>query len=334
MSVLVDADALAPWGWGPFFADALAGRRERDEEEPARVIAEHRIAIDVQAAGGPVRATVTGRLFRAAKRGLEVVPTVGDWVVLSRKGGGAPTADEVLPRKTKLSRKAAGEADVEQLLAANVDVALVVAAIDDPPNVSRIDRYLSLVRGGGVEPLVVLTKADLSGDPAAARASVEAMADGAAVHVVSQTTGEGLAALEQCLVPGRTVVLLGPSGVGKSTLVNRWLGGAVQSVGDVRADGKGRHTTSHRALLRLPAGALVIDTPGMRELALWGEAPGPVDAFEDIAAIAADCRFRDCEHDAEPACAVRAAVEEGRLEAVRWRTYLKLRKEARPRRRS
>jgi ribosome biogenesis GTPase / thiamine phosphate phosphatase len=331
--VKVDREALEPWGWGPFFDEAVAAHGDRGDE-PARVVAEHRIAIDVIAASGPVRATVTGRLFRAAKRGREIVPSVGDWVVLSSKSGGSPTVDAVLARKTKLSRKAAGEAEVEQLLAANVDVAFVVAGLDDAPNLSRIDRYLSLVRSGGVEPVVVLTKADLSVDPIGAGAHVESMSAGAAVHVVSQETGEGLAALERALVPGRTFVLLGPSGVGKSTLVNRWLGDAVMSVGGVRSDGKGRHTTSHRALMRMPGGALVIDTPGMRELALWDADPSGGDAFEDIAALAEGCRFRDCSHDAEPACAVRLAAEEGRLEMVRWRTFLKLAREARPRRRS
>lgn len=321
-----------PWGWGAFFDDALAATAVPGGE-PARVIAEHRIALDVQAAGGPVRVTVPGRLRRAAARGQTVAPSVGDWVVIVRRGGSA-TVEAVLARHTKLSRKAAGEAEVEQVMAANVDSALIVASLDDAPNLRRIERYQALVQGGGAAAVIVLTKADLATDPAAACASVQRAAGGAPVFVVSDRTTEGLAALaalEALLLPGRTFVLLGPSGVGKSTLVNRWLGTDAQSVGHVRADGKGRHTTTQRSLLRLPSGALVIDTPGMRELGLWDDATATADAFEDIGALAAGCRFRDCAHDAEPGCAVRAAVTDGRLAPTRLESYVKLAREARGR---
>ena len=322
-----DRAALEPWGWGAFFEDALAEVGASDAE-PARVVAEHRIAIDVQTTVGPERATVPGRLHRAASRGEAIAPAVGDWVVLDRRPRSL-TVSAVLRRRTKLSRKAAGQVEVEQVLAANVDVAMVVAGLDAPPNLRRIERYLALVRSGGVQPVVVLCKSDLAADPEAARASVVPIAGAAPVYAVSNRSGAGLAALDEVCQPGSTIVLLGPSGVGKSTLVNRWLGDGSQAVAAVRADGKGRHTTTSRSLLRLPSGALVIDTPGMRELALWDAEDTLVDAFEDIEALAADCRFRDCAHDAEPDCAVRRAVDEDRLDRTRWQTFVKLRREAR-----
>lgn len=325
----VDRAALETWGWDAGFEEALAALGASGE--PARVVGVHRIALDVLGAEGTLRVTVPGRMHREAARGRASAPTVGDWVVVSHEA----SVTGVLPRRSKLSRKAAGEAMVEQVLAANVDVALVVDGLDAPPNLRRIERYLALVRSGGVAPVVVLTKSDLSPDAAAAKASVEAVASGAAVHAVSARAGEGLEALDASLVPARTHVLLGPSGVGKSTLVNRWLGSERQSTSDVRADGRGRHTTTQRTLLCLPGGALVLDTPGMKELALWAVEDDDLDqAFEDVEALAVDCRFRDCAHDKEPGCAVRRAVEEGALPPTRLESWLKLRKESRPRRRS
>lgn len=322
-----DRAALEPWGWGPFFDEGLATVASSGEE-PARVVAAHRIALDVQTAAGPVRVTVPGRLHRAASRGEAIAPAVGDWVVLGRRGAGTTVA-AVLPRRSKLSRKAAGQAQVEQVLAANIDVALVVDGLEEPPNLHRIERFLALVRAGSVEPVLVLGKADLSADVESARASVVAIAGGAPVHVVSHRSGLGLSELDAVLVSARTFVLLGPSGVGKSTIVNRWLGEDLQAVRTVRAGGKGRHTTTQRSLLRLPSGALVIDTPGMRELALWEADEGLEEAFDDIEAMGGDCRFRDCTHDVEPGCAVRRAVDEGRLDRVRWESFVKLRREAR-----
>lgn len=326
-----DRRALVPWGWDPAFEEALDALGA-GAGEPARVVGAHRIALDVVAAEGVLRVTVPGRLHRAAARGRAIAPAVGDWVVVTRAGGGATVA-AVLPRRTKLSRKAAGEGVTEQVMAANVDVALVADALDAPLKLRRLERYLALVRSGGVEPMIVLTKADLAAEVTAARASVEAVAGGAPVFVVSALTGDGLAALDAALVAARTHALLGPSGVGKSTLVNRWLGSLVQSVGGLASDGRGRHTTTQRSLLRLPSGALVLDTPGMRELALWGVEESLDDAFADVEALAVDCRFRDCAHDAEPGCAVRRAVEEGRLAPTRIESWLKLRREARARRR-
>lgn len=325
-----DRSALEPWGWDAALEEALAGSGVAGE--PARVVAAHRIALDVQAEGGVIRVTVPGRHRRAAARGQAIAPTVGDWVVVSRAGGGA-TVEAVLPRRSKLSRKAAGEAAIEQVLAANVDTALVTDALDAPLKLRRIERYLAVVQSGGVAAVVVLTKADLASDAAAARASVEAVCGGAPVYVVSVRSGQGLGPLDAALLPGRTHALLGPSGVGKSTLVNRWLGIAAQSVGGLAADGRGRHTTTQRSLLRLPSGALVLDTPGMRELGLWEADETLADAFEDVEALASGCRFRDCAHDAEPDCAVRRAVEEGLLPPTRRESWLKLRREARPRRR-
>ena len=233
------------------------------------------------------------------------------------------------PRASAFVRAAAGTAVVPQVVAANVDVALVVDAV--PPNVRRLERYLALAWESGAEPVVVLTKRDLAdalpGGLDAALADVAAVAPGVRVLATSAVTGEGLDALGGLLAPGRTAVLLGVSGTGKSTLVNRLVGAARMRTGDVRDDGKGRHTTTHRELVRLPGGALLVDTPGMRELRLWDADDGLARAFDDVTSLAAACRFVDCAHDAEPGCAVRAAVDAGTLPAERLASWRALARE-------
>lgn len=319
--------ALRRLGWGQFFQDAfleVAGAGE----EPGRVVVPHRSAFEVASASGELHGTLTGRLLRAIERGEEERPAVGDWVVIdARPAEEAATVRAVLPRRTKLSRKSAGRVAAEQVLAANVDFALLVSSMTSDLNVRRLERYLALVREGGANPVVVLTKSDLCPNPAEVRAEIERAAAGAPVHAVSSFTGEGVAELEGYFGESNTVVLLGSSGVGKSTLINRWLGRDEQVVHEVRVVGKGRHTTTHRELFVRAGGGLVIDTPGMRELGLWEAGEGVKDVFADVEELAAACRFRDCEHSGEPGCAVEEALSNGRVDAERVEAFRKLRRE-------
>ena len=292
---------------------------------PARVLAQHRGAYVVQTPEDERDAEVSGRLQREAVRGG--LPVTGDWVALRLPPHeGVALAEHVLPRRTAVVRKAAGAADVEQVVASNLDVAFIVDALPEP-NLRRLERFLTAAWESGADPVVVLTKSDLEGDVAAAVVAVEGVAAGVPVHPVSSVTGEGFDAVEGYLRPHRTAALLGISGAGKSSLVNRLLGRERQAVGEVRSDGRGRHTTSHRELFLVPGGGLVLDTPGIRELALWDAEEGLEDAFDDVAALAAECRFNDCRHETEPGCAVRAAIEAGTLPPERLESYRKLSRE-------
>jgi len=296
---------------------------------PARVALEHRNAYELLSAHGELAAECTGRLIHSAASRADL-PAVGDWVAV-RLRPGEPRADihAVLPRKTKFSRCAAGDAMTEQIVAANVDTVFLVTALDANFNLRRIERYLAVGWESGAQPVVVLNKADLHPDPAAASAEVESVAIGAPVLALSAARGDGLDALAPWLRPGRTVALLGSSGVGKSTLINALLGATRQRTSAISdAVGKGRHTTTHRELIVAPSGALVIDTPGMRELQLWDVAGDTLDTtFADIASLATRCRFGDCAHRAEPGCAVQAALDDGSLEADRWQSFQKLQRE-------
>jgi ribosome biogenesis GTPase len=240
--------------------------------------------------------------------------------------------EAVLERRSKFSRKAAtGPSNVmeEQVVAANVDTVFLVAGLGFDFNVRRLERYLTTAWESGAQPAIVLTKADLyPEDVDLAVAETEAVAFGVPVHAVSGITGEGVATLEPHLRPGTTVALLGSSGVGKSTLVNHLAGRVVLETQDVRSDGRGRHTTSHRELVLLPGGALLLDTPGMRELQLW-TTESLDTSFADIVELAGQCRFSDCSHNSEPGCAIKAALAGGTLDQERWRSYQKLQRELR-----
>jgi ribosome biogenesis GTPase len=249
------------------------------------------------------------------------LPAVGDWVAVTPPA----TIASILPRRSAFIRKNAGLDSTEQVLAANVDSAFLLAGLDDDFSLRRLERYITIAWESGAQPIIVLTKADLSLEVDEAVLAVETVAIGVPVHPISNVTGDGLAALEQYLQPGRTVVLLGSSGVGKSTLLNRLAGEEVMLTREVAADGTGRHTTTHRELVQLPAGGMVIDTPGLRELQFWeGDLTA---AFEDLEALALECKFRNCAHISEPGCAVQAAVDDGTLELERLRSWRKLQRE-------
>jgi ribosome biogenesis GTPase len=294
-----------------------------------------------------LRAEVCGRLLHSAAGAPERLPAVGDWVAAEIGSEGSARIHAVLPRRGKISRAVAGGLSEEQVLAAHVDLALVVAPLGGGPvRLRRLERTLAIARHGGVTPVVVLTKADLAEAPEEARRAAISVAGGAQVLLVSALSGGGIAELRGLLrgdpgAPATTAVLLGASGVGKSTLLNALLDAPRLRVQDIRDDGKGRHTTTHRELVLLPGGGCLIDTPGVREIALWddgaaadGIAAGAdhhtdgIDAsFADLAALASSCRFGDCSHAVEPGCAVRGALERGEVDAARVISWQKLARE-------
>lgn len=277
---------------------------------------------------GAVRAEVAMRLVEEA-RNAEDFPAVGDWVALrSEPDMDVPIIETVLPRTSAFVRRDPKEATEAQVLAANVDVTFIVHALADDPNISRIERELVLAWESGSAPALVLNKVDLCDDVEAAMASVEPIALGVPVVLASASDGAGMDEISALLGPGRTGVLLGPSGVGKSTIVNRLVGSDLQATAGVReGDHKGRHTTVARELIELPDGGLLIDTPGLRALALWDADDGMSLAFADIEELAQRCRFRDCAHDEEPGCAVREAVERGEIDERRFDSYHRLARE-------
>lgn len=309
---------LQQLGWSGFFAQQLTAD-EHDATVPARVSAVQRRGVSVLFAGGGGEAAVGGRFFQDDPQAR---PCIGDWVLLD---GECRTVLRVLERKSLLKRVAAGREYEIQLMAANVDTMFLVTACNEEFNLSRLERYLALALDAGVEPVVVLTKADLAEDGAAFVAAVRRLKRDLAVELVDAREPDQLAGVRAWCTPGQTVALMGSSGVGKSTLVNTLSGAEVQLTQAARADdAKGRHTTTGRSLHLLPDGGLLVDNPGMRELSLADVDVSGAALFDDVVALAARCRFRDCSHEAEPGCAVQAAIAAGDLDPRRLDSYRKL----------
>jgi len=320
------ASDLTAFGWTPALADSFAPFAASGLV-PGRVVLEHNHVYRVLTTAGEVLAEAAGRIKYLAT-GRHELPAVGDWVgVRPDPRGGRAQIRTILPRRSWFSRKAAGRGTEEQVLAANIDTVFLVFGLEGPVNPRSIERYLLVARQSGARPVVVLNKSDVASDVAATLAEVRSIAGDTAVHAVTTRTPGGLAALEGFVGPGQTVALLGPSGAGKSSIVNALAGADLLAVGEVRDwDLRGRHTSVHRQLVATAAGGLVIDTPGMRELQLW-DTDEVSESFEDIAAVGAGCRFRDCLHDREPGCAVKAAVEAGTIDPARYANFLKLQRE-------
>jgi ribosome biogenesis GTPase len=318
--------SLAALGWTPDREAAFAPLAASGLT-PARVSLEHNYVYRVLTSRGERLAQTAGRIKHRAETRREL-PVVGDWVAVKLGPEGTTSQiREVLPRRSWFSRKAAGRETEEQVVAANIDTVLLTFGLDQHVKPGAIERYLVVARASGAAPVVVLNKIDLVDDPDRVLAEARAVAGGAPVLGVSAETGAGLDQIEPFLRDGQTMALLGPSGAGKSSLVNRLVGRDVLPIGAVRErDMRGRHTSVHRQLVARDGGGVIIDTPGMRELQLW-EAEPVAESFADIAELAASCRFRDCRHEAEPDCAVRAAAEAGELDARRYESYLKLQAE-------
>ena len=293
---------------------------------PARVTAVHKERYEIVCQNGITHARLKTKEYYC---GDELFPTAGDFVAINYIPNGDSQILATLPRRTFFSRREPGAVLKDQAVAANFDYVFIMQSLNMDFNPKRLERYLTLAWQSGATPVILLTKADLVEDDWEYICQVERVAAGVNTHVVSARTGYGLEALNAYLQPGKTLVFLGSSGVGKSSLVNALAGETIMTVNGIREDdSKGRHTTTHRQLIRLKSGVMIIDTPGMRELGMWEVSEGLADAFADVEQYLGKCRFSDCTHNTEPGCAVKAAIESGELDISRWESYRKLKEEA------
>jgi ribosome biogenesis GTPase len=325
----LDATAALPLALVQFGFDreiaASFGRIAELTDIPARVLAVHRTRLVIATADGEHTATLDPTMRARESRDR---PTTGDWCAIQSPAPDTFVVRALVPRRTAFIRGAAGEKVAPQVVAANIDHVLIVTALPGDFNERRLERYLALTWESGAMPIIVLTKCDLVADSAEFVNAARVLAPGVDVVAVSATSEDGVASLQELLPSGGTIALLGSSGVGKSTLVNRLAGGVVMRTSEVDVDGRGRHTTTHRELQRLASGLLIIDTPGMRELQLWSADSGLDRVFEDIVELSHCCRFTNCRHDTEPGCAVTEAVATGALDEERLTSWRKLMREA------
>lgn len=319
--------SLESYGWDATWTKRLEAL-DKEDHTPARVISGHRSAYRVHTGREELLAKAAGKLFHKPFTKQDL-PVVGDWVALDTSDPNSPAViKQVLPRQTVFSRKFSGKNEREQVMAANVDIVWIVSTFGTDLNLARLERYVTLVLESGAFPVIILAKSDLGENHDQVLGDVRDRIPGVALHAVSAHAANGLEALDEYIQDGQTVALLGSSGVGKTTLINYFLGEEVHHTAAVREkDGKGRHTTTHRELILIPRGGLLLDTPGMRELQLWNTSDSLDKSFTDIEELAAECRFSDCKHEGEPGCAVNAALESGDLSPDRFENYKKLERE-------
>ncbi|MBN1348445.1 ribosome small subunit-dependent GTPase A [candidate division KSB1 bacterium] len=320
---------LIELGWNEYFESHFQ-QYKNEGFSPARVAREEKERYLVYSEFGELAAEISGKMLYQSQS-ISDFPAVGDWVVINPlPADAAAIIHAVLPRKGSFSRKVAGFKTEEQVVAANIDTVFLVSGLDGDYNPRRIERYLSVAWDSGANPVILLNKIDLCSEIDARVSEIEAIAFGVPIHPVSALEKRGLESLDQYLKTGKTAALVGSSGVGKSSIINSLLGIDRQFVKTVREDdSRGRHATTRRELILLPRGGLIVDNPGMRELQLWTSEESLQETFEDIEELAAQCRFRDCQHQNEPDCAVRQAIENGVLERKRFNNYIKLQKELR-----
>ncbi len=317
---------LQRYGWNSFFDQAFSAFAA-EGLIPGRVITQLRNSYTLKTEQGDLSAHLAGKVLYYA-RGTKDLPAVGDWVAVRSTGDGAARIEQILQRQTQFVRKAPGERTEQQVLAANVDAVFLVSGLDNDFNLRRIERYLVLASESGARPIIVLNKSDLCDDIEQRIHEVESVAQEVPIVAMSALYDQGMDAFEKHLPERSTAVLLGSSGVGKTTIINHLMGRDIHPTQSVReSDSRGRHATSHRELMMLEWGAMLIDTPGLRELQLWGDAQSVQDTFQDITELAAACRFSDCSHSSEPGCAVSQALKEGNLDQGRYDSYIKLQRE-------